>query len=169
MKCRSTSLSTSGSPPPRYTAAMTASMASASSEARSLPPVRCSPRPSSKQLAQAQRARHAGEPLLVDDEGAALGELALVRVGEALHQPVAHGQVDDGVPQELQALVVGEPLVAVLVDVALVGERGVAQLGAGEAQLQPLLQGLHPLGGAELLGGAHAHSASWRASSSASA
>ncbi len=80
--------------------------------------------PDPQERAEIEGPRHLGEPLLVHHRGAHLRELALARGGEALHEPVGHGEVDDGVAEELEPLVVGDRLAPVLVHERLVGEGG---------------------------------------------
>jgi hypothetical protein len=92
--------------------------------------------PQPEELADSQLASDAGEPGLVHDRGPHLGQLALARPGEALHQPVGHEQVHDGVAQELEALVVLPGLVPVLVDPGLVrqGREGAGPVAEREPQ-----------------------------------
>ncbi|EAU64338.1 hypothetical protein STIAU_6519 [Stigmatella aurantiaca DW4/3-1] len=101
--------------------------------------------PQQEQLPQAQPPGDARQPFLVDDEGPKLGQLPFRGQGEALHQPVADGQVHHRIPQELQPLVVLEPRVPVLVEVALVGEGRQPQVLAEKRHPQPGFQRLDTL------------------------
>ena len=64
--------------------------------------------------------RNPGQRILVDDEGPELRKLALICSREPFHQAVAHQEVNHGVPKKLQAFVIDDRLVAVLIAVALV-------------------------------------------------
>src|SRR5262249_4379546 len=77
-------------------------------------------------------ARDVGQPLLAHDLRAGDAEIALVRGREALHEPLADGECEDGVAEELEALVVFEAL-AVLVAVARVAEGALEQAHVTEA------------------------------------
>jgi hypothetical protein len=59
--------------------------------------------------AQVEPAREFGQGGLAHQAGAGAGQLPLVGLGPACMQGLGHDQVDQGVAQELQALVVGRP------------------------------------------------------------
>jgi hypothetical protein len=103
--------------------------------------------PQPEELADPQLARDPGEPGLVDHRGPHLGQLALARGREALHQPVGHEQVHDRVPQELEALVVLPGLLPVLVDPGLVGQGRESAAPVGEPDPQALLERGHGVEG----------------------
>ena len=60
-------------------------------------------------LAEAELAGDLGQAELVDDAGARLGQLALVALGRGVHQQVPDDEVEHGVAEELEPLVVGAP------------------------------------------------------------
>src|SRR5215218_4559853 len=88
-------------------------------------------------LADAELAGHLGEHVHVHRGRPQLGQLALGQVGEGPVDDVGHDQAEDGVAQELQALVGGQA--AVLVGVAAVREGPDVQLLTAEADPEGLL------------------------------
>ena len=74
-------------------------------------------------LAEAELAGDLGQAELVDDAGAGLGQLALVALGRRVHEQVPDDEVEDGVAEELEPLVVGPAPRGVLVEVRLVRQR----------------------------------------------
>ena len=84
----------------------TASKAAASSDGRVAPPASASPRPSRRYRSSPISSAKRGERIAVDERGAAGGQESLVLVGVALVEQAADDQADDGVAEELEALVV---------------------------------------------------------------
>ena len=89
-------------------------------------------------LSQLELLRHAGQRLAVHQLGAQPGQLALGRLREALPQRLGDQEAEDGVAEELQALVVARLGTAM-------GERIVEQLRVGEGVAQPPHQALRVL------------------------
>src|SRR5215211_601759 len=88
-------------------------------------------------LADAELAGHLGEHVHVHRGRPQLGQLALGQVREGAVDDVGHDQAEDGVTQELEALVGGQA--AVLVGVAAVREGPDVQLLTAEADPEGLL------------------------------
>ena len=86
-------------------APITASMASARIEGFSRPPDESSPLPSSKAAPTRSSPCRAGERDRIDHRGPRLGQLSLGKVGVGTVQVVGDDQPEDGVAQELEALV----------------------------------------------------------------
>ena len=78
-------------------------------------------------LAEAQLIGDSGQAGLVDHQGPAPRQLPLGAEGLALHEEVAHRQVEDRVAEELEPLVVLPVRRRVLVEVRRVGERHLEQ------------------------------------------
>ena len=84
--------------------------------------------------------RHLGQGGRVDDGGPHLGQLALGKRVVGSEQEVGHHQAEDGVAQELEALVglragrLGAP--------RAVGDRSCEQLGVAERPAQTLREGV---------------------------
>ena len=94
------------SPSDRKIAPASASKAAASSEGRVAPPASASPRPSRRYRSRPISRASAASASRLTSDGAPGGQQALVLVREALVEEAADDQADDGVAQELEALVV---------------------------------------------------------------
>ena len=93
------------SPPSRYTAPITASMASARIDGRSRPPEASSPLPSSSTDAEVEVGRHLGQRGGPHHRGPRPRQQAFAGVGEAAEHLVGDDQAEHRVAEELEPLV----------------------------------------------------------------
>lgn len=82
-------------------------------------------------IAQAEAERDGLEMMAIDELGAERGEAAFGQGGEAAVEFLGDGELEDGVAEKLEALVVGEML-ALFVAEGGVGERLAEKLGVGK-------------------------------------
>ena len=104
-RTRSTKSRAPSKPDARYTAPMIASMASARIDGFIRPPESSSPLPSRRCSPTREVLGHAGQGDRAHDGLADLGEVALVEVGVLAVHVVGDDDAEDGVAQELEALV----------------------------------------------------------------
>lgn len=96
--------------------------------------------PHPQELSDLQLTRDTCQSVLVYDEGPKLRKLTLVCTREPFHEPVADEQVDDGVSEKLQPLIVDDRIVSMLVAVALVGQGGEPKVRIQPFDPQALLE-----------------------------
>ena len=121
-------------PPSRKVAPISASSASARIEARMRAAAARLAFAEAQQLGQAELQRRAVQAVLAHEVGAHPGQVAFVGAAEAVEQQARDGQAQDGVAEELEALVV-------VGAEAAVGQRPLQQRRVGEAVADALLQG----------------------------
>ena len=103
-----------------------------------------------EERAEVDAGREAREPGRADDRRAARGQDALVVGRVAPVQGLGHGEADDGVAEELEALVVPGRGVGVLVQPAAVDQRLDEQVAIADGKPEALRQGVgrvHPAPG----------------------
>lgn len=93
-----------------------------------------------EEVADADGAAFFGEDGLADEEGLDLGEVALTLVAVAFEEVLGDDEVEDGVAEEFEALVGGDALLLVRVDVRSVPESAVEEAGVVEPVMQAFLQ-----------------------------